>query len=105
MVKFTDAPDEPKSASPYSVQPSPKPRVVKPKIDSLELKGITWCIKQAFSAYNSIDRRTGKPKTNWDKPHASGEMILAAERFLRKQLSAKEYLKVFHVAEWGLQYE
>ena len=30
MVKFTDAPDEPKSASPYSVQPSPKPRVVKP---------------------------------------------------------------------------
>lgn len=65
------------------------------KIDPLQLKGLTWCVKQAFSAYNSKRKKTGKPKTDWKNPSASGEMILAAEVFLRKEITDDEYFKVF----------
>lgn len=74
------------------------------KLDSLELKGLAWCVKQAFSSWNG-KKKNGEPKTDWENPSASGEMILSAERFLRKHLSAKEYLKVFKVKDWGIQYE
>lgn len=78
--------------------PVPRPSR-KISVDSLELKGLAWCVKQAFSSWNR------KSNINWANPNASGEMILAAERFLRKYLSTKDYLKVFKMKDWGKQYE
>jgi hypothetical protein len=76
--------------------PTPRP----PKIDSSHLKGLAWCVKQAFSVWNR------KGNVDWTNPSASGERLLEAEQFLRKHLSDNAYFKVFKQKKaWGAQFD